>query len=120
MKTSFNYNDAKKYVRSFSAVRYVEERPFIIAVVELQDVSSEEAVRSGKSQRLMVAKGLSTCSPTDHWDTKRGQDVARGRAEAKLARRVMRRTIAQMAARVPLVIALPVTELPTELYSTVV
>lgn len=85
-----NYNDAKKYVRALSTVRYVEERPFMIAIVELQEVSSEEVARSGKPQRLMVAKGLSTCSPTDRWDTKRGQDVARGRAEAKLARRIMR------------------------------
>ena len=88
-----NYNDAKKYVRALATVRYVEERPFIIAIVELRDVSSEEAVRSGKSQRLMVAKGLSTCSPIDRWDNKRGQDIARGRAEAKLARRVMRATV---------------------------
>lgn len=90
MKTAMNYNDAKRYVRSFSTVRYVEERPFIIAIVELQDVSSEEAGRSDKPQRLMLAKGLSTCSPTDKWNSERGRDVARGRAEAKLARRVMR------------------------------
>lgn len=77
-----NYNDAKRYVRSFSTVRYVEERPFMIAVVEL--------IVDG--QRSMVAKGLSTCSPTDRWDTKMGQDIARGRAEAKLARRIMRMT----------------------------
>lgn len=80
-----NYNDAKRYVRSFSTVRYVEERPFVIAIVEL----------SADGGRPMVAKGLSTCSPTDRWDSGRGQDVARGRAEAKLARRVMR----QMAQR---------------------
>jgi len=101
MKTVMSYNDAKRYVRSFSAVRYVEEKPFIIAIVELQDVSSEEAVRSGRSQRLMVAKGLSTCSPTDKWNTKRGQDIARGRAEAKLARRIMRQ-MAQKSLSQPL------------------
>jgi len=94
-----NYNDAKKYVRSFSTVRYVEERPFTIAVVELLGVSSEEVVRSGKPQRLMVAKGLSTCSPTDKWNTERGQDIARGRAEAKLARRVMRMAAKKAAKR---------------------
>lgn len=90
MKTTMNYNDAKRYVRTVSTVRYVEEKPFIIAIVELQDVGSKNAIGSYRSGRLMVAKGLSTCSVTDRWDTKMGQDVARGRAEAKLARRVMR------------------------------
>lgn len=79
MKTSLSYNDAKRYVRSLSTVRYIEERPFMIAIVEL----------SSDTDRPLVAKGLSTCSPTDHWDSKRGQDIAKGRAEAKLARRVM-------------------------------
>ena len=81
-----NYRDAKKYVRALATVRYVEERPFMIAIVELTI-----------SEKLLVAKGLSTCSITDRWDTKRGQDVARGRAEAKLARRVMRVTAQQIA-----------------------
>jgi len=81
VKIAMNYNDAKRYVRALTAaIRYVEERPFIIAIVEL----------AVDNQRPMVAKGLSTCSPTDKWDSKRGRDVARGRAEAKLARRVMR------------------------------
>ena len=74
-----NYKSAKKYVRALATVRYVEERPFMIAIVELTT-----------DKRTMVTKGLSTCSITDHWNTKMGQDVARGRAEAKLARRVMR------------------------------
>ena len=81
MGMKMNYNDAKRYVRMLSTVRYVEERPFMIAIVEL--------TYSGLD-RPLVAKGLSTCSPTDHWNAKMGQDVARGRAEAKLARRVMR------------------------------
>jgi len=67
VKIAMNYNDAKRYVRALTAaIRYVEERPFIIAIVEL----------AVDNQRPMVAKGLSTCSPTDKWDSKRGRDVA--------------------------------------------
>jgi len=94
-----NYRDTKKYIRTVSTVRYIEERPFIIAIVEL-DVSSETfAKNSDYPKQFMVVKGLSTCSPTDHWDTKRGEDVARGRAEAKLARQVMRMMTQRMVER---------------------
>ncbi len=77
-----NYRDAKKYIRALSTVRYVVERPFTIAIVEI----------IFDNCRPMIAKGLSTCSFTDKWDQQRGQNVAKGRAEAKLARRIMRKT----------------------------
>ena len=103
---SFSFRDAKRYVRALATVRYVEERPFMIAIVELN---------SGPLDRTLVAKGLSTCSPTDRWNTKMGQDVARGRAEAKLARRVMR-TITQQAIKtveIPTTIMVDASELIT-------
>ena len=74
-----NYREAKKYVRAFATVRYIEERPFTIAIITLTF-----------DQKTLVSKELSTCSKTDRWDSERDKDIARGRAEAKLARRIMR------------------------------
>jgi len=83
IRMGMSYNDAKRYVRSLAETHYVEECPFTIAVVVL---------RNDSLKRPLIAKGLSTCSPTDKWDVNRGKNIARGRAEAKLARRLVKMT----------------------------
>ena len=79
-----SFKEAKHFVRQNSTSRYIIEPPYTIAVVELSNPSTEFA------KRVMAGKGLSTCSRSDPWDESMGKNIARGRAEAELARKVMR------------------------------
>lgn len=71
-----SFRDAKKYVGSLSTVEYIIECPYIIAKVRID------------GDTVYKAKGLATCSDNDVWPL--GMNIARGRAEAKLAHRLTR------------------------------
>ena len=75
--------EAKQTVRETSlVVKHIIEKPFTIVKVTWEDPVDGQ---------VMAAVEVARCSPRDRWSDAMGKEVARGRAEVVIAKRLVRK-----------------------------